>query len=344
MKPQFVADLKPGGAVNTTFLVQAKDRRLTRTGSPYLDLVFRDSTGSVRAKLWDSDRFPVTFEVDDVVQVIGTAEDYQGNLQLSLTRIGKAKEAEVDLLDFLPRTRNDPEVMYAALVARVEAMASGPLRQLLLNILTDPAIAPRYKLAPAATVFHHAFLGGLIEHVTSLCGLADLVCPHYPFLDPSLVLAGLLLHDVGKIEELTFTRGFRYSTRGLLLGHINIAVNLIETKTAEIEGFPPLLRDQLQHIVLSHHGKPEFGSPREPMFPEAFLVHILDNLDSKLESMRAQYEAEKNREGDWTTRNRALGVELLRAGVSAAIEAAAGTPQPESAGAPASQAYGTQNS
>lgn len=344
MKPQFVSDLKPGGAVSTTFLVQAKDRRLARTGSAYLDLIFRDSTGSVRAKLWDSDRFPAAFEVDDVVHVTGTAEDYLGNLQISLARISKAKENEFNLLDFLPRTRKDPEAMFAGLLARVQGMPEGPLRQLLLNILTDPAIAPRYKLAPAATVFHHAFLGGLVEHVTSLCGLAELVCPHYPFIDPSLVLAGLLLHDVGKIEELDFTRGFRYSTRGLLLGHINIALNLIESKAAEIENFPALLRDQLQHIVLSHHGKPEFGSPKEPMFPEAFLVHTLDNLDSKLESMRAQYEADKNRDGDWTSRNRALGVELLRVGVTAAIEGAAEPTQPASSRAAAKQAYGPEKS
>jgi 3'-5' exoribonuclease len=145
-----------------------------------------------------------------------------------------------------------------------------------------------------------------------LIELGDRVCDHYPSLRRDLVLAGLLLHDIGKIEELSFRRGFRYTTRGQLLGHITIGLEMVNEKMRAIPDFPAGVRDQLEHIILAHHGELEFGSPKEPAFPEALVVHALDNLDSKLESMRVQYEADKNREGDFTARNPALKRELLK--------------------------------
>jgi 3'-5' exoribonuclease len=160
--------------------------------------------------------------------------------------------------------------------------------------------------------YHHAFLGGLLEHVLSLVQLGDQVCDHYEFLRRDLLLAGLVLHDVGKIEELSFSRGFRYSTRGQLLGHISMGLEMVQEKMRQIPGFPAELKGQIEHIILSHHGKLEFGSPKEPMFPEALLVHFLDEIDSKIEAMRAQYAADQDRPGDWTARNPALRRELLK--------------------------------
>lgn len=202
--------------------------------------------------------------------------------------------------------------MFAALLERVRSLDEGPLRALLLAILEDATIAERFQLAPAAMTFHHAFLGGLLEHVSSLLALADQVVDHYPWLRRDLILAGLVLHDLGKIEELNFARGFRYSTRGQLIGHISIAVRMVEEKIRQIPDFPAELRDQIEHIILSHHGQLEFGSPKEPMFPEALVVHYLDDMDSKLEAMRQQYAADKDRAGDWTGRNPALRRELLK--------------------------------
>jgi 3'-5' exoribonuclease len=183
---------------------------------------------------------------------------------------------------------------------------------LLLTIMEDPSIAEKYKRAPAAMSYHHAFLGGLLEHVLSLVQLGDQVCDHYEFLRRDLLLAGLVLHDVGKIEELSFSRGFRYSTRGQLLGHISIGLEMVQEKMRQIPGFPEELKGQIEHIILSHHGKLEFGSPKEPVFPEALLVHFLDEIDSKLEAMRAQYATDQDRPGDWTARNPALRRELLK--------------------------------
>lgn len=312
MKQDFAADLKPETSVHTTFLVHLKERKIANNGNAYMDLAFRDSSGVISAKLWDCDRFKLDFEAGDVVLVDGTVEEYRGASQIRVRKITRCAPEEFNLRDYLPRSLRDPEEMYATLMERLRRVGEEPLRLLLLAVMEDSEIAEKYKLAPAATTFHHAFLGGLLEHVCSLVELGDKVCDHYAWLDRDLVLAGLVLHDLGKIEELSFNRGFAYTTRGQLLGHITIGVELVDVKIRQIPDFPRALSDKIQHLILSHHGKMEFGSPKEPMFPEALLVHYLDDMDSKLESMRAQFAADKDRAGDFTARNRALGRELLK--------------------------------
>jgi 3'-5' exoribonuclease len=315
MKKVFIRDLKHGRHIETDFLVQSKTLKVARNGSTYLDLQLQDSSGVIPAKVWEVDDGALDFGVDEVVHVSAGVEDYQGSLQLRVDRISKCADREFDLRDFLPSSSRDLDEMYAALLGRLRRVPEGPLRALVLAVAEDPGIAEKFKLAPAATSYHHAYLGGLLEHVLSLVELGDQVADHYPSLDRDLVLTGLVLHDLGKIEELTFTRGFRYSTRGQLVGHMTIALEIVREKIRGIPEFPAGLRDRIEHIILSHHGRAEFGSPKEPMFPEALVVHYLDDLDSKLASMRAQYTADKDRAGDWTNRNRALGRELLKKGV-----------------------------
>ena len=322
MKESYIADLKPGTSVSTTFLVRSKERKTARNGSAYLDLEFQDSTGTVKAKLWDCDSSDAAFEADDVVRVAGGLELYQGNLQLSVRKIVKCRETDIDLADYLPHSSQNSDQLFEGLLKRIQQMPQGPLQTLLLNIFNDPEIARKFRQAPAAMTFHHAFIGGLIEHVSSLVTLGDRVCDHYPVLDRQMVLAGLLLHDIGKIEELNFTRGFTYSTRGQLVGHISIGVEIIHDKVRMVQDFPPELWVRLQHIILAHHGKLEFGSPKEPMFMEALVVNYLDDLDSKLEAMLEQYATDKDRPGEFTARNRPLGRELLKP-VSEPVPAAA---------------------
>ena len=312
MKSQFVADLAPGTRLETTFLIHSKERKTASNGRPYLDLELRDASGVIKAKVWDCDRLDQDVEAEDFVWVQGNVDAYRGSPQVVVTKLRRCREEEIDPRDYLPRSKRDPEEMYAALLARLHRTAESPLGALLLAVFEDPAIAEKYKLAPAAMSYHHAYLGGLLEHVLSLIALGDQVSDHYPSLRRDLVLAGIVLHDIGKIEELAFRRGFRYTTRGQLLGHITIGLAIVNEKIRAIPDFPADLRDQIEHIVLAHHGQLEFGSPKEPAFPEAFVVHVLDNLDSKLESMRAQYETDKNREGDFTARNPALKRELLK--------------------------------
>ncbi len=312
MKEGFVSHLTPETFVRSTFLVQSKERKIASNGAAYLDLTLQDATGTISAKLWDCDRHTLDFEVDDVVRVEGQVESYRGSPQLKIRKISGCGEEGLDLRDYLPRSARDPEEMYAELLARLRRMDEGPLRALLLAVLEDPALAEKYKLAPAAMTFHHAYLGGLLEHVCSLVRLADLVADHYPDLRRDLVLAGLVLHDLGKTQELAFGRSFRYTTRGQLLGHITIGLEMVQEKIRSLPDFPSELKDQIEHIILSHHGQMDFGSPKEPMFPEALVVHFLDDLDSKLASMKAQYAADRDRAGDWTARNPALRKELLK--------------------------------
>ena len=312
MKSIFVRDLQKGRHIKAHFLVRNKSPKVTRAGDPYLDLDLQDSTGTISAKMWDCSHGDVDFEVDDIVQVSGVVEDYQESLQLRIEGVRRSTAPEIDLRDFLPSGDRDPELLFATLIDRARRTPDGPLRTLLLSILEDPAIAEKYKLAPAATTYHHAYLGGLLEHVVSLLELADRVCDHYDALRRDLVLAGVILHDLGKIEELQFSRAFRYTTRGQLVGHIAISLEMVRDKMRTIPDFPPALKDEIEHIILSHHGRLEFGSPKEPMFPEALVVHYLDDMDSKLGAMRAQYEADREGAGDWTARNPALRRELLK--------------------------------
>jgi len=327
MKEQFVADLRPDAHVRTTFLIQTRERKIARTGSAYLDLELRDSSGVMRAKLWDCDRHTLDFEVEDIVEVDGVVEDYQGTPQIRVRKISRRSPEKVDLGDYLPRSRRDPAEMYATLIERLHRVPEGPLRVLLLSIMEDPSISEKYKRAPAAMSYHHAYLGGLLEHVLSLVQLGDQVCDHYEFLRRDLLLAGLVLHDLGKIEELSFSGSFRYSTRGQLLGHISIGLEMVQEKVRQIPCFPPELKGQLEHMILSHHGKMEFGSPKEPMFPEALLLHFLDEIDSKLQAMSAQYAADQDRPGDWTARNPALRRELLK--LERGLPASSNGPGPE---------------
>ena len=340
MKERFVTDLRPNSPVRTTFLLQARERKMARTGNAYLDLELRDSSGVIRAKLWDCDRLALDFEVEDIVEVEGLVEDYQGTPQIRVRRISKCAAEDVDLCDYLPRSRRDPGEMYATLLERLRRVGEGPLRMLLLSILEDPSLAEKYQQAPAAMSYHHAYLGGLLEHVVSLVQLADRLCDHYQYLRRDLLVAGLVLHDLGKVEELSFTSGFRYSTRGQLLGHIVMGLEMVQEKIRQIPDFPPELKSQLEHIILSHHGKLEFGSPKEPMFPEALVVHFLDEIDSKLEAMRAQYAGDQGRPGEWTARNPALRRELLKvqgsvpdpANEGEARKSAEAAPRPDSEG------------
>lgn len=314
MKRTTIASLQPGQRVDSSFLVHSKERKMAASGSAYLDLSLRDATGIISAKLWDCDRYATEFEPEDIVEVQGEVEAYRGTPQIKVRKIARVSLApnEINWSDFLPRSERDPEEMFAELLDRLRDLPEGPVRRLLLAIFDDASLAEKYKRAPAATTYHHAYLGGLLEHVLSLTKVADKVCDHYGFLRRDLVLAGIVLHDIGKVEELGFARGFSYTTRGQLIGHITLGAQIVREKFRELSDFPPSLADQIEHIILSHHGELEFGSPRQPLFPEALVVHLLDNMDSKLASMMSQYAAEKGRAGDFTSRNPAMRRELFK--------------------------------
>ena len=317
MKSHYVADLADGQSVSSLFLVREKEVRTSpRTGTSWLQLELADHTGAISAKMWDNfTPLLPTFERDDVVLVRGRVKLYNGQKEMALEQIVPAAESDYDLGDFLPHTRHDVEELYAKLRVAIAGVQNPWLNRLLVSVAEDPAIVPRLKRAPAAMAMHHAYLGGLLEHMVSLASLSAALCRHYPELDPDLMLAGVVLHDIGKIEELQYTRGIGYSTEGRLLGHIAIGLMLVRGKIQAIPGFPAPLAVLVEHLILSHHGTHEFGSPALPQTREAVALHFLDDVDSKMAAMRAtlDFPAFAQDESPWTDRNPALRRALLRA-------------------------------
>lgn len=305
MKSPMCRDLAPGQSVQGLFLVQSKEVRQKRTGEPYLSLTLMDRSGDIDAKMWDNVTGVMdSFERDDFIKVKGETQLFQNRMQLTVHSLQRVSDTDVDLADFLPASKRDPQEMFAELQGIVASLANPHLKGLLDNLFADPEIALRYRQAPAAKGIHHAWLGGLLEHVLSLCTLARTMARHYPGIDEDLLLTGVILHDIGKITELEYTRSFAYSTEGGLLGHMQIGLRMVADHLPA--GFPPKLRSLVEHMILSHHGQLEFGSPKLPVFPEALLLHHLDNLDSKMATMFGTLERDRATPGMWTGYNAAL--------------------------------------
>lgn len=313
MKSLYISQLQPNQVVTATFLVETRDVRQKKSGEPYLSLVLADRTGEIDAKMWDNvGEVLDTFDRDDFVRAKGVMQIFHGRPQFTIHKMARVADCDVDFADYFPSSERDPEAMFGELRAIIAGMANPHLKALLEHFLNDDHIARAYKLAPAAKNVHHAWLGGLLEHVLSMCQLAVMACRHYQWVDVDLVLAGAVLHDVGKISELTYDRSFGYSTEGQLLGHIVIGLRMLADKVALVPDFPPTLRTLLEHLIVSHHGELEFGSPKVPLFPEAMLLHQLDNLDSKMECMRSMIAKDCHADGCWTAFSGSLQRSVLR--------------------------------
>jgi 3'-5' exoribonuclease len=335
MKSAYVAELEPEQTITGFFLVCDKQIRTTREGKRYLRLELGDRTGTIEARMWENfEEAARSFDRDDFVKVQARVESYRGRNQLAVERLRQAAPTEIQLSDYFPHTAEDVEVLYAQLRDVVAGIANPWLKRLLEAVIEDPEIAAKLKRAPAAKLIHHAYLGGLLEHIVSLCGLCRAVARHYPDVDADLLLTGAILHDIGKIDELSYERAFAYTTEGQLLGHIVLELELVKGKLEALQGFPPELKTVVQHLLASHHGRYEFGSPRLPMFREAVLLHYLDDLDSKMGAISTALASEEG-EGDWTAWNTALERRLLRvdrylagAGSGGEQGGEAGTPLP----------------
>ncbi len=309
-KEYFIRDLpklSPTDKFESVFLVQAKEiRHKKSSGDQYLSLRLADRTGALDAKMWDNvSLFAHKFKEHDLVTVRGKVQIYNGNLQVIVHRIESIPDSEARLADFIPHTERDIETMYAEVLATIESFENQHLKRLMGSIFKNSKFAAAYKRAPAARSMHHACIGGLLEHVSSVVKLAVLVSSHYDDIDRDLLVSGVLLHDLGKIRELTSGPSFEYTDEGRLLGHIAIGSAWIGRRCDEISGFPPRLKSLLLHMVLSHHGKLEFGSPQVPQFAEALALHYIDDLDSKLEAMRAERKSISDG-GVWTRFHRGL--------------------------------------
>ena len=300
--------------ITTCFVVASKQVKPRKTGEPYLALTLADRTGQIDAKVWDNvAEILEIFEQDDFVKVKGLINKYNQRFQLTIHKLRKCEESEIDYADYLPISGKDIEELWRTLGEFVATFQNPHLKKLVEAFMADPQLAHAYKTAPAAKTLHHAYIGGLLDHVVSLFKSCDLVCRNYPHIDRDLLLAGAFLHDIGKLHELAYARSFSYTTRGQLLGHMIIELEMLQAKLQEVPGFPSDLKILLEHMIISHHGQYEFGSPKLPMFPEALMLHYLDDLDSKMESMRAHFEREQDMESPWTSYNPSLARPLLNA-------------------------------
>lgn len=294
MKDFFIADAAKfdNDTVTSYFALSSLSVREKKQGGQYLALALTDKTGTMEARMWDEivDALASCSE-GCYVKVQGQISKYQGKFQITLQKMRNAAESEIDPADYLPATLFNIDEMWAELRGYVSQFANPELKRLVFAFLDDESIASSYRTAPAAKRLHHAWLGGLLEHVVTLVRVCLATAPFYPEVNPDLLVTGAILHDIGKIRELHWKNSFGYTLEGQLIGHINIAQGMLLEKVKELAPFPEKLRVLVEHMILSHHGKYEFGSPKLPMTAEALLLNVLDDLEAKMQVLRNEFAA-----------------------------------------------------
>ena len=278
--------------VTAFFVANTRQLRTKADGSNYLSMTLTDRTGQLEGRMWEV-KDAGEFRSGDVVKIRGQVCRYQDKLQIKIDKLRRADPVadagEYDLGDFVPKTEYDVDELWARLTGFVASFTDPDLKALLALFLADHALAAALREAPAAKSLHHAWIGGLLEHIVLLVELCDRTAAHYPEVHRDLLLAGAMLHDIGKVHELRWGTGFSYTVEGQLLGHISIGAGMIDEKLAQLPGFPTRLRTLLLHLVLSHHGRLEYGSPKLPMTAEALLLHYLDDLEAKMQTLRSEF-------------------------------------------------------
>ncbi len=317
-----VNQLRPGDIVDQVFIVRDRQFNTTKAGQPFAKVELGDCTGKIGGIYWDVPPAAMSvLEATKYVTVRASVTTYQNALQLKLDTLGAAPPESVNVEDFLPTTSHDIPEMFKEL-KRILAQVTNPwLVELVRAIFTDKDICDRLKRAPAASAMHHAYIGGLLEHTTSMAQVAMRVCEHYTWINRDLLLVGVLIHDLGKIHEFDYEDSIGYSDAGRLVGHIGIGISIVENKAREIEGFPQALLDVLRHYILSHHGVPEFGAIRQPMTGEAIALHYIDNLDAKLAAFFKATTEHPVASDNWTAYQKMFETYLYRGNVLAPEDA-----------------------
>ncbi len=306
MKKHFVSSLKPGEAVDDDFVLAEKNVAQKKAGGNYMTVVLSDKTGSVKGVIWDNietyrdEPAPGAF-----VHVAGSVSEFRGSLQVVVKSIETRSAGEVSPTDFMPATRRDPEAMFEKLKQTSLTMSNGNLKNLLQAFWQDESFVEQFKKAPAAKHMHHAYLGGLLEHTLSLAILVDRVAEHYSGIDRDLLLTGAILHDIGKVKEFVYDRRIEYSDEGRLVSHIVIGVEMLQEKIRTLEQFPENTAMRIKHMLVSHHGSREYGSPEPPKTLEAVMLNYLDEIDSKINGIR-EFMLNQDTNTDWTAFHRPL--------------------------------------
>ncbi|MDE0960601.1 MAG: HD domain-containing protein [Planctomycetota bacterium] len=274
-----------GDRLEGIFLVEGANLKTARNGKFFIQLTLRDHTAGMKAVRWESSQEEFReLDRNPFVRVQGRVEEYQGNLQSIIDTLEPVSASEVGLqaAEFLPRTPCDIESLERELEERVVSIKNESIRKLVVAVLARPGLRDQLRISPAGKSMHHAYIGGLLEHIVSLMNMADMVCDHYQWLDRDILISGVILHDIAKTAELGIENGFSYTDEGQLLGHIVLCSNWIDEAGRGIDEMDDEVLLQIQHIVASHHGQLEYGSPKKPMTAEALAMHYIDNLDAKL--------------------------------------------------------------
>jgi len=319
---RFIKDFEPSDYISGVFCISNTQLGRTKNGKPFLKAIIRDKTGEMPGRMWSIE--PDVFRrlpAEGFVEVEGETQAYQGELQLIIHRIEPVEPTPQQLVELLPVSARDPEEMFAELRGVLGTIAHPGLKALAQIYLDDAPLMDAFKRCPAAKSMHHAYLGGLLEHTLTLLHLADRVCPLYPKINRDIVLMGLFLHDLGKTRELIYDRAFSYTDRGELLGHLVDGAIMLHDRAQQVmratgQRLPRHAVLVLQHIIISHHDKPEFGAAKPPMTPEAIFVALLDNLDAKtfiaLAAARPDRDTPIDFGGNFTERQWALDTKLFR--------------------------------
>lgn len=320
MSRRFVDQLRDGENLDDIYLVTDKQLRANRNGAPYLLLELRDRSGGISARLWNAgENVARGFDPGDFLHATGKVQLFQGALQVILTNVDRVEAQKVDLTDFLPHTEQSVPKLMDRLRGYLLRLGNPHLRALGECFLMDEGFVRNFSTCPAGVKLHHAYVGGLLEHVVTMIDAADRLLPLYPTVDRDLVVMGIFLHDAGKTRELTYTRAFGYSDEGQLVGHIPLAVEMLTeaaTKVPDLTGepMPRELMLRLRHMILSHHGELNYGSPKVPMTPEAMFLHLIDLLDTRMHMVLRELREDRNNPSAWTPYNSNLGRRFYKGG------------------------------
>ena len=303
----FINEIKENDNIDSLFLVKEKYSGMTKTGNAYLKLKLADRSGEMEGRIWTSvEVFAESFEKDDFVHVIGKSVSFQEHLQLNINHIERVDEEKILYSDFFHTSEKNREEMFQSLVEISREIKNLHLNQLLQLFWEDPAFIERFKMAPASKWLHHNYLGGLLEHTLSLVQLVLKNATHYNGINLDLLLTASILHDVGKVDELSYHRSFDYSDEGRLIGHIILGIERVEDKIRQLPDFPKDLSTLLKHLLLSHHGQYIWGSPKKPMTLEAVMLHYFDDMDAKINGIQ-QFIKQRLPDGSrWSPYHRAF--------------------------------------
>ena len=306
VKKRFVDTLKSEETIDEIFVLSEKNLAQKRNGEHYLNLTLADKTGRIKGVVWDDvDRISSEVAPGDFVRAKGGISEYRGNLQFVVRAMSPCRTDTVDPVDFLPATDRNVDIMFARLTELTDSIENPHLKKLFNHFWDDEDLVGKLKTAPAAKKMHHAYIGGLLEHTLSMVMLSVKIAGHYSGIDKDLLIAGAVLHDMGKVREFEYESRIDYSDEGRLVNHIVIAVQMLEEKLQQIDSFPRNLADLLKHMIISHHGTREFGSPEPPKTIEAVLLHCIDEIDSKVNAIR-EFIAAQDTEENWTSYHRLL--------------------------------------